>query len=173
MELTEDSFGAAAAPQPARAYQGRRAGIVSRTIANIVDALVVVGIVAVIYAIVAGVSFLLHPASFHFPRDLGWSIPVIGFVVAAPYLTFGWYTTGRTYGDALLGLRVVNGHGRKLHFIIALLRAIACVVFPIGVFWVAVSGANRSVQDIVFRTSVVYDWSANPDGTVQARGRDE
>jgi maltooligosyltrehalose synthase len=117
-------------------------------------------------AIVAGFLFLLHPASFHFPRDLGWSIPLIGFVVAAPYLAFGWYTTGRTYGDALLGLRVVNHDGKKLHFLVALLRAIACVVFPIGVLWVAVSGANRSVQDVVFRTSVVYDWSANPDGTV-------
>jgi uncharacterized RDD family membrane protein YckC len=166
MALSEDSIGAVAAPLPARAYQGRRAGIVTRTIANVVDALVVVGIVAAIYAIVAGFLFLLHPASFHFPRDLGWSIPVIGFVVAAPYLAFGWYTTGRTYGDALLGLRVVNHNGKKLHFVTALLRAIACVVFPIGVFWVAVSGANRSVQDIVLRTSVVYDWSANPDGTV-------
>jgi hypothetical protein len=40
----------------------------------------------------------------------------------------------------------------------AALRSAFCVLFPIGLFWVAVSGANRSVQDVVLRSSVVYDW---------------
>jgi len=31
-------------------------------------------------------------------------------------------------------------------------------VFPIGVLWVAVSRTNKSVQDILVRTSVIYDW---------------
>jgi hypothetical protein len=32
------------------------------------------------------------------------------------------------------------------------------VVFPIGLAWVVASGANRSVQDLVLRTNVTYDW---------------
>jgi uncharacterized RDD family membrane protein YckC len=40
----------------------------------------------------------------------------------------------------------------------SLLRAVTCVVFPIGLFWAALSKRNASVQDLVFGTSVVYDW---------------
>lgn len=145
-------------PVAARAFQGRRAGVVTRVVANVVDVMVVVVILCVIYAVVAGFAFLLHPSSFHFPAGLGWSIPVIGFVVAVPYLALCWRMTGRTYGDALLGLRVVNHDGKRMRIAGALLRAVACVVFPIGVLWVAVSPANRSAQDVILRTSVVYDW---------------
>ena len=38
------------------------------------------------------------------------------------------------------------------------MRAALCVVFPIGLAWVVVSRQNRSLQDTVLRTSVVYDW---------------
>jgi hypothetical protein len=30
--------------------------------------------------------------------------------------------------------------------------------FPLGLAWVAVSRDSRSVQDLLLRTSVVYDW---------------
>lgn len=38
------------------------------------------------------------------------------------------------------------------------MRALACALFPIGVLWVAVSRENWSLQDVVLRTSVIYDW---------------
>ena len=41
----------------------------------------------------------------------------------------------------------------------ALLRAAFCVAFPIGLFWCVVSRKNRSVQDVVLRTSVIHDWA--------------
>jgi uncharacterized RDD family membrane protein YckC len=31
-------------------------------------------------------------------------------------------------------------------------------VFPVGLLWCAVSGENRSLADLLVRTSVVYDW---------------
>jgi uncharacterized RDD family membrane protein YckC len=155
-----------AVPPAARSYQGRRAGVVSRVIAMVVDLLVVVGVLVAVYAIWTGLAFLLHPRSFHFPDGLGWSIPAVGFVVAVPYLTLTWHATGRSYGAALLGLRVVGRDGRRLRFVIALLRAVICALFPIGLLWVAVSPANRSVQDILLRTSVVYDWTPSADAAL-------
>lgn len=148
-----------AVPPAARPYQGRRAGVVTRMVAAVIDVLVVVAILCVIYGVLAGLLFLVNPTSFRWPSGLGWSIPLIGFGVAVPYLTLCWRLTGRTYGDTLLGLRVVRYDGRHMRFAGALLRAVACVVFPIGLLWVAVSRANRSVQDVIMRTSVVYDWS--------------
>jgi uncharacterized RDD family membrane protein YckC len=157
----ESGLGAplAAVPVRARPYQGRRAGVVTRFVASAVDLVVVVVIVGVIYAVIAGFGFLLHPRSFQWPENLGWSIPVIGFVILVPYLTFSWCTSGRTYGDVLLGLRVVDWRGERMRVPWAVLRAIACTVFPIGLLWAAISPGNRSVQDVLLRTSVIYDWT--------------
>jgi uncharacterized RDD family membrane protein YckC len=58
-----------------------------------------------------------------------------------------------------MGLRVVNGRGRRMRPWTAVLRAGFCVLFPIGLFWVVVSPQNRSVQDVVLRTQVRYDWA--------------
>lgn len=150
-------------PIAARAYQGQRAGIVTRAVANVLDLLVIVAILCVMYAVVTGFAFLLQPRSFQFPSGLWWTIPVVAVVVAVPYFALCWRTTGRTYGDAVLGLRVVNREGRQLRLVGALLRALFCVLFPIGVLWVAVSPANRSVQDEVLRTSVIYEWLTAPE----------
>jgi hypothetical protein len=40
----------------------------------------------------------------------------------------------------------------------AFVRAVLCALFPIGLFWSAVSTRNESVQDLLVRTTVVYDW---------------
>jgi uncharacterized RDD family membrane protein YckC len=57
-----------------------------------------------------------------------------------------------------MGLRVVSRSGGDLSLGVALVRAAACVLFPVGLLWAAVSRGNRSLQDVVLRTRVVYDW---------------
>ena len=52
--------------------------------------------------------------------------------------------------------------GARLHPLGALARAAFYVIFPIGLLWVLVSGQNRSLQDLVLRTSVIYDWDVHP-----------
>jgi uncharacterized RDD family membrane protein YckC len=64
---------------------------------------------------------------------------------------------GGTYGDRLLGLRVTDGRGARLGWGRCTARALLCTGFPIGLVWVLVSKENRSVQDVLLRTSVVYD----------------
>ncbi|MGX7678987.1 RDD family protein [Jatrophihabitans sp. DSM 45814] len=151
-------------PQVGRPFQGHRAGIVSRTIAAAVDLLVVVAIVTGCYLALAAVLFAVNPTSFSWPDSFAWSIPLVGFVIVVPYLTLSWCTTGRTYGDALLGLRVININGRRMRLPGAVLRAVLCVVFPIGLLWTLFSPANRSLQDMVLRTSVIYDWAPQTEG---------
>jgi uncharacterized RDD family membrane protein YckC len=145
-------------------YQGRRAGIVSRLVANTVDFVVVVSIVFGGYLVVSTAIFLWSPPSFRFPQPSGGILLAAGGAVLFVYLTVCWFMTGRTYGDHVLGLRVVNFRGTRLHLFGAAMRALLYIAFPIGVLYVAVSSANRSLQDIVLRTSVIYDWSkTNPD----------
>jgi uncharacterized RDD family membrane protein YckC len=147
-------------PAEARSFQGQRAGIVTRVIANVIDAMVVTLTLIGIYLTGVAVAFLLDPRGFQFPRlPPLWLDIAVGLWLLGIYFTLSWAITGRTYGDHLMGLRVVGARGSKPHFITASVRAIFCVLFPIGLFWIIVSQGNRSLQDTFLRTSVIYDWT--------------
>jgi uncharacterized RDD family membrane protein YckC len=152
----------AAIPQFARPFQGKPAGLVSRVLASSVDLVIVVAALVAMYAGWATLSFLLRPAKFQFPEPSILLIAVAGFAVLTLYLTLGWTVTGRTYGDHLMGLRVVDRTGRTLHLPRALLRALLCALFPIGLVWTAFSTRSLSVQDILVGSSVTYDWHIDP-----------
>ena len=145
-------------PVEARPYQGMRAGIVTRTIASSIDFAVVVGILASAYVGWAALLFLLNPTTFAFPVVRPVVMLVAYGTVLFLYLATFWSTTGRTYGSHVMGLRVVNFRGERVHLVGAVLRSAFCTVFPIGLFWCAISRQNRSLQDTVLRTSVIYDW---------------
>jgi uncharacterized RDD family membrane protein YckC len=152
-------------PRDARAYQGRRAGIVTRLAASAIDACVVGAILLGGYVAVAGVLFVLDPRGFTFP-DLSVVVSLAaGLVVLVVYLSLAWWISGRTYGCLVMGLRVVSYRGARLRLVGAFVRALACAFFPLGLLWVAVSPANRSLQDEVLRTSVVYDWQPSNHAT--------
>ena len=150
-------------PTPAQvrpALQGRRAGLVTRALANILDVVVVVLLLGGGYAAVAAGKFLINPSGFRFPAPSFALVLLLGGAVTVVYFTLAWRLTGRTYGDEVLGLRVVNFRGDRMRWSGAALRALLCVVFPIGLLWVLISPQNRAVQDVLLRTSVIYDWPA-------------
>ncbi|WP_083707228.1 RDD family protein [Intrasporangium flavum] len=147
-------------PPAARSVQGHRAGIVTRVLAGVVDGLVTVVAVAAGYGGVVAVTYLLRPRGFSFP-DPGFGLLLVAFLALLTcYLGIAWATTGRTYGDRVLGLRVVDAHGRRIRPLVALVRALLCVLVPLLLFWVVFSRENRSAVDVLLRTSVVYDWAA-------------
>lgn len=161
-------------PWEARAFQGQRAGIVTRTLANIVDFAVMVGALVGCYATWSVVRFLSNPARFTFPAPPFLALLACGAGVLLVYFTTAWATTGRTYGDHLLGLRVVNFRGEPMRWAGAAVRAGFCVILPLGLYWAVVSPTNRSLQDTALRTSVLYDWAArrrtSPTANVIPRG---
>jgi len=145
-------------PHAARPFQGRRAGLVTRTLAAVVDLVVVVTAFWLGYAAVSGVLFAMEPAGFQFPDVALGPWVAAEYVLAVGYLTLRWSTSGRTVGALVMGLRVLNRNGSRMRPVGALLRAIFCVTFPFGLLWIVVSAENRSLQDLVLRTSVIYDW---------------
>ena len=146
-------------PPEARAFQGQHAGLVTRVLANAVDFAVVVAVVAAGYGGVVALRFLWNSRTFSLPAPPLGLLLLVGSGVLVVYLAGAWVITGRTYGDQLLGLRVVGPGGREPRIGGALARAVLCVLFPLGLFWVAVSRHNRSAQDLLLRYAVVYDWS--------------
>jgi uncharacterized RDD family membrane protein YckC len=149
-------------PNEARVFQGRRAGLVTRVVAACVDVGVVAIALVLAYLGVVVVVFLVQRHEFEMPVPPLWLGPVAGAVAMTLYLAIWWHMGGRTYGNHVMGLRVLDRRGRKPGIVTAFLRAVLYVAFPLGLAWVVVSRQNRSIPDVVLRTSVIYDWDVRP-----------
>lgn len=142
----------------ARAFQGLRAGVVTRTIAGAVDYLLVAGATFGTWVALVVLRFLVDPRGFILPVWPFFVFVVLGYCYMVFYLTVGWATAGRSVGSRLLGLRVVGRKGAKLSWPLAFVRASLCTLVPVALFWCVISRENRSAQDVLLRTSVIHDW---------------
>ena len=149
---------ASSLPREAEALQGRPAGLVSRGVAAVIDAVVVSAVLLSMYVALAGALFVWNPRSFSFPSWSGIVTLTSAWLVAVAYLTVGWWTAGRSCGCTVMGLRVVGRRDGGLRFLQALVRAVVCTFFPIGLLWVVLDPRSRAVHDLVVRSQVVYDW---------------
>ncbi len=145
-------------PQEARPYQGLEAGLVTRGIAGTLDVLVAVVVTVALYLAIAGAKLVIKPRSFDFPQ-LPFLLGLTGVLtILVLYLTAAWTLSGRSYGARVMGIRILGRRGRRVRAPVALVRAVFYVVLPIGLLWCLVDRRQRSLQDLVLRTSVVYDW---------------
>ncbi len=132
------------------------AGIVTRALAAVIDLGVVLLIMGGLYGGLVLVKLVYSPAGFSLPSLNVVFSTLVTFLVAVIYLTGCWTVSGCTAGAVTMGLRVVGRRSTRVHALVALLRAISCVLFPIGLVWAAIDRRRRSLHDIVFRTRVVY-----------------
>ncbi len=58
-----------------------------------------------------------------------------------------------------MGLRVQTTRGNNLGLGLAAFRSILSIVFALGLLWSIISHKNKSVQDILLGTEVVFDWA--------------
>lgn len=132
-------------PQDARPFQGHRAGFVTRSLAAIIDVVTVIVLVVLGNLCVGLVRFLIEQVQGFVVPDPGWSV-VIGTALVWLLWTYSWSTSGRSLGMAVMGLRIVDYNGHRVRLPIAALRAVLCIVFPIGLLWAIISPANRSCR---------------------------
>jgi uncharacterized RDD family membrane protein YckC len=149
------------------------AGIVTRGLAAAVDLVVTIAGVGLAYLGATTVRFAISPRSFHAARPPAGVGVAVWLAVAVVYLTAAWVATGRTLGAQLLGLRVVSRSGSPLRPAVALVRALLCLAFPIGLLWSAASRRNASVQDLLLGTRVVYDWEVHTPSPAVAAASSE
>lgn len=142
----------------AQALQGHRAGIVSRALAFAAD----LGIAFVLSTLLfTGASLLWDlflSDNVAVPRPASWVSAGVIFVILVLTLGIGWGSTGRSIGKQLVGRRVVRDDASPLEPGQAYLRATLCALVPIGLLLALVDRRNRSVQDVLCHTVVVYDW---------------
>jgi uncharacterized RDD family membrane protein YckC len=152
-----------AIPREARPFQGRPAGLVTRFAASVLDSLVVGFLLLLGFASLNVLRFMIDPRGFTLLDTSAVLVLGVAIPLAVVYLAATWALTGRSYGCHVMGLRVVDRRRRKPGPLLALLRAGFCVLFPLGLVWCAFTRGRSSVQDIVLRTSVVYDWRPRED----------
>jgi uncharacterized RDD family membrane protein YckC len=140
------------------------AGVVSRAVAFLVDAAVVVGaalgVVAVVQLVVSVVG-----AEWREPARTA----VASFLAAVPvlyaaYNAVFWGLAGRTPGMALLGLRVTGTTGRPVRWTSSLIRAVVLTYFPVGALWCLVDRRHQAVHDKLARTVVIRAVPTSPPG---------
>jgi uncharacterized RDD family membrane protein YckC len=134
----------------------RVAGIITRGLAAVIDLVVVLLIMSALYGGLILVRLVYSPAAFSLPSLNAVFSTVVTLGVAVLYLTGCWTVSGSTAGAVTMGLRVVGRRSQRVRLLIALSWAIGCVLFPIGLLWVVIDRRRQSLQDIVFRTRVVY-----------------
>ena len=115
------------------ASQGRSAGLVSRTAADVVDVLVAVAVVLVAYLGLSAFRFVLRPRVFQWPEPGTFRLSALAAGLFVLYLTAGWSITGRTIGKQVMGLRAVRTDGTRI-------------------------GVGRALHDLLVGTAVQYDW---------------
>jgi uncharacterized RDD family membrane protein YckC len=131
--------------------------VVTRLLAAAVDARAVVLLTALLDLAAAGARFMWSPVDFRWARPTTFLTVAVLLLVAVVYLTVGRALAGRTYGARLMGLRVLSSRHELLGWTRSVLRALTCVLRPLGLLWCGVSRTRRSLADIVFRSVVAYD----------------
>lgn len=146
------------------------AGVVSRGAAFLVDAGLVVLCGCLASAVVELVGLVVGVA----PLELGYRLARL-WVVALPatmacYGALAYRCAGRTVGMALLGLRVVTRHGRRVGWVRALVRAVVLAFVPVAALWALVDRRHRGGHDLLSGTLVVYR-RRHPPGVMTAAPR--
>ena len=133
------------------------AGLVTRTIAFVVDAALVDAIAAALGVAAAAVIALLHVSD-----DTKTVLAAVGGVLfalwAALYFIVFWSTTGQTPGNRLMRIRVTRSTGELLRPRQAIVRLVALVaaIVPLGAGVVPIlfTRRRRALQDFAAQTVV-------------------
>jgi uncharacterized RDD family membrane protein YckC len=134
-------------------------GLVARSIAFVIDALIINGIAAMVTAGVGIVLSVLVSDPSLSPPGVVAGAAVFAFW-SMSYFVIGWSVGGQTIGDAVMGVRVVGGRdGRPLRPCRAFVRfvtlSLGAIPFLAG-FWILLwDRRRRAFHDRIARSVVV------------------
>jgi uncharacterized RDD family membrane protein YckC len=170
------------APDRDLSLQGHYAGIATRTAAFAMD---IAGIVLSYLVLGEAVEFLVSTLTgeqwriSNLPLGGALSFGIWAFL----YCTYPVAADGRTFGMAVVGLRVVRPDGSRVGWSQAIIRFLALplsfLTLGIGFLLIVFRRDHRALQDLIGGTAVVYAWNARaarwrslaqPDNTIRGPG---
>jgi|SRR6185312_15788506 len=152
-------------PTPAQTVtaQGDYAGSVSRFLAYAID---LFASSAVYTLVLAAISYVVQIVS---GKQVSWNrqdIVVVVTYVAWEFFYFGysWAVSGRTFGMAVLGVRVVRADGAVAEpwrgVVRSLVFPLSFLLLGLGFLGILVQRERRALHDLIAGTAVVYAWDA-------------
>ena len=153
------------APVPTRSVtaQGHYAGAVSRLVAYAIDLVVSSAVFTLALAAISYVVQIVTGKQVHWDRQ---NIVVVVLYVAWEFFYFGysWAVSGRTFGMAVLGVRVVRADGAvaepRRGVIRSLVFPLSFLLLGLGFLGILVQRERRALHDLIAGTAVIYEWDA-------------
>jgi uncharacterized RDD family membrane protein YckC len=142
---------------------GHYAGFVSRFVAYAADLGVISGVFGLTLAAISFAASLIAGHAINWDRN---NLPAaIAYGCwSLVYFAYSWATTGKTFGMALLGVRVVSRKGDvagpRRGVIRALVFPLSFLLFGLGFAGILLDDERRALHDLIADTAVVYTWDA-------------
>jgi uncharacterized RDD family membrane protein YckC len=155
---------AAGAPAAASAsLQGHYAGFASRFAAYIVDAGTSTGIFMLALAAISFAVSVVTGTSVEWTKNDTWAgLAYVAWLFI--YFAYSWAASGKTFGMAVLGVRVVRADGADAGARRAALRTLALplsfLLFGLGFLGILLGRERRALHDVIAGTAVIYSWDA-------------
>ena len=151
--------------------QGHYAGSVSRFIAFAIDLTASSGLFAVALAAISYVAKVVTGRQISWNRE---NVVVAIIFVAWQFFYFGysWAASGRTFGMAVLGVRVVRADGTIIDpwrgYLRALVFPLSFLLFGLGFLGILVQREHRALHDLAVGSAVIYAWTVYVPGSRRA-----
>jgi len=143
--------------------QGHYAGSVSRLLAYAIDLTVSSAVFALA---LAAISYIAKIVAGH---QISWNhsdivVAIIFAVWEFVYFGYSWAASGKSFGMAVLGVRVVRADGELIDswrgYLRALVFPLSFLLFGLGFLGILVQRERRALHDLIAGTAVVYSWDA-------------
>ena len=145
-------------------WQGHYAGSVSRFLAYVIDLVVSAGLFALGLAAVSFVAQIVTGHSVRWERSESVIVSVIFVAWQFFYFGYSWAVSGRTFGMAVLGVRVVRADGAPLDpwrgAVRALVFPLSFLLFGLGFLGILVQREHYALHDLIAGSAVIYAWDA-------------
>ncbi len=133
-------------------------GVATRAVALGIDAGIIWVTLLIIGAFFAAITAIV--GDVHFGPIGKFLVGSAALVFAGLYFVVAWTSAGRTIGQRMMGLRVIDENGAQPRFVRAVIRAVMlglCIVCAFaGFIPVLFDRRRRGVHDMVARTTVLY-----------------
>lgn len=99
--------------------------------------------------------------------------PLFGSIISVFYIflyyVFFWFAAGQSPGKAIMGIKIVHIHGKKLSLLRVILRYLgyflSAIPLGLGFLWILIDDRRMGWHDRLAGTCVIYTWDARPDET--------
>jgi uncharacterized RDD family membrane protein YckC len=146
-----------------RGMEGHYTGIVTRFAAFVIDIVTIAVLFALGGHVVEYILTVLLRHRFSL-SDASIAVYIALAVWAFLYFAYPIAVSGRTFGMAVVGVRVVRADGRELNARRAIVRTLALpfsfLLFGFGFLLIVLRADRRALQDLVAGSAVVYAWDA-------------